>query len=47
MGYDMGVRGVSLFEEKLTFLAFFSLRVRASFFAALVAHIFATETKQL
>ena len=43
--YDMGLRVVSLFEEKLTFLAVFSLRVRVSFFAALVAQIYATDTK--
>jgi len=43
----MGLRVVTLFEEKLNFLAFFSLRVRGSFFAALVAHIYATDTKQL
>jgi len=43
----MGLRVVSLFEEKLTSLDFFSLRVRGSFFAVLVAHIYATDTKQL
>ena len=41
----MGLRVVSLFEVKLTFLAFFSLRVRVSYFAALVAQIYATDTK--
>ena len=43
----MGLRVVSLIGEKLTFLAFFSLRVRGSFFDALVAQIYASDTKQL